>query len=376
MSVDIEVIADPVRFASLAPDWDRLVIENPEAADGLDATTGFRWFCTLIQTFETGRTARIVVLREGGELVGLLPLVATGGGLCKRLAVASELYGGRNGLILARDDPQLLGALMRGTRMAFGPWQSLKLMVVEGSRTARLLQTAAPALGLGLTTAAGWESPYFPLAATQDEFLAGVSKGLKQTIRTSVNKLKALGEVHYEDIGPAQTPDTVLQAILDIERSSWKHEAGSAITCRPEQERFYRNFFDSTLGSGLVYGILMYLDNMPIAYNFGLLRSGYYSCLKHSNRQDLQNLSPNQVLNVVLIERLRDKGVAIYDYMGAAEPHKLRWSGQTRTYLRNPTWIFSRSPCGVTGHALLRLKNWARNHHGSKPPETAIDSAA
>lgn len=375
MTVDIEVIADPARFSSLATDWDRLVTENPDLAEGLDATTGYPWFCALIQTFEPGRTARVVVLRDGGRVVGLLPLVATGSGLCMRLAVASELYGGRNGLMLVRDDPALLRALLHGARMAFGPWQSLKLMVVEGSRTARLLNAAGPALSLRLATSAGWKSPYFALGSTQHEFMAGVSKGLRQTIRTSINKFNALGEVRYEDIGPEQSPSALLQAILEIERHSWKQAAGSAISCHPAQARFYRNFFESALGSGLVCGIVMYLNNTPVAYNLGVLRAGYYSCLKHSNLQAHQNLSPNQVLNLVLIERLRARGVSMYDYMGAVEPHKMRWSSATRTYLRTPTWIFSDSPCGTLGHAVSRLKKWGRHQIGSRPPELPTDPA-
>lgn len=376
MTVDIEILSDPARFDSVAVDWDRLVTENPDAADGLDATSGYRWFCALIQTFDSGQSARIVVLRERGQIIGLLPLVQIGGGLCKRLAVASELYGGRNGLMLARDEPQLLSALLRGARLAYGPWQSLKMMVVEGSRTARLIAQAAPAIGLRINTLPGWESPYFPLADTQDAFMTGVSKGLKQTIRTSVNKLKGLGEVRYEDIGPAQAPQALLGAILGIEQASWKQAAGTAITCRPEQEAFYRRFFESNLASGLLQGIVMYIDDTPIAYNFGLMQSGYYSCLKHSNRQDQQILSPNQLLNIVLIERLRAKGVRAYDYMGTAEPHKLRWSGQTRTYLRTPTWLFSPSLCGATGHALLSLKSRLRKLRGTRLSEPSDHRAA
>ena len=376
MTVDIEVIADRARFSSLATDWDRLVTENPDLAEGLDATTGYAWFCALVETFEPGRTARVVVLRDGGQIVGLLPLVATGSGLCKRLAVASELYGGRNGLMLVRDDPALLRALLHGARMAFGPWQSLRLMVVEGSRTARLLHAAGPAQSLRLTTSAGWESPYFALGSTQNEFMAGVSKGLRQTIRTSIHKFNALGEIRYEDIGPEQSPSALLQAILDIERRSWKHAAGSAISCHPAQALFYRNFFESALGSGLVCGIVMYLNNTPVAYNLGLLRAGYYSCLKHSNLDAHQNLSPNQVLNLVLIERLRARGVSMYDYMGAVEPHKMRWSSATRTYLRTPTWIFSDSLCGTLGHSMSRLKQWGRNRISRRPPELSTDPAA
>ena len=203
-----------------------------------------------------------------------------------------------------------------------------------------------------------------------------MSKGLKQTVRTSVNKLKTLGSVRYEDIGPHQHPGDLLQAILDIERASWKHEAGSAITCRPEQERFYRNFFESNLGSGLIQGLLMYLDETPVAYNLGLVRAGYYSCLKHSNRQEHQGLSPNQVLNIVLIERLRLQGLTMYDYMGEVEPHKMRWSPETRTYLRTPTLIFSRSPCGVASHCLLRLKQWSRARLGRRAAAAFDDNAA
>lgn len=376
MSVNIEVIQDPAQFGALAADWDRLVVESQHSANGLDATTGHLWFSALTQTFEQAQQARIVVLREGGQIVGLLPLVASGGKLCKRLMVATEIYGGRNGFMLKRNDPILLGALLRGIGMAYGPWHSLKMMIVEGSPSDQLLQSAGPGLGLNIIGNGGWDSPYFPLLDSHEEFVVGMSKGLKQTIRTSTNKFKTMGELRYVDIAPPQTPATLIDAILAVERASWKHESGTAITRNPNQERFYRELFPAGIEAGLIFGVIMFLNESPIAFNFGLLRSGIFSCLKHSDRQDHQNLSPNQLLNVVLIERLRARGVKTYDYMGHAEPHKMRWSGKTQTYFRHPTWIYGASPCGMIGYVQHRLKQALRHRRSNAEPTQPSDQPA
>ncbi len=363
MPVRIEVLSDLGQLSTLQAAWDALTLESTTPLVGLDATTGPLWFATLTQVFERARSARIVVLREGADIVGLLPVYAEPGRrACQRLVAVTELYGGRNGFLLRRPDPQLLAALLRGARQAFGGWQSLRTMLVEGSVSARLLEQVVGSSGFRAVDEAGWESPYFPVLDDATAFSAGMSKGLRQTIRTASNKLRPLGKLKFVEISGPDAAAHAIEAILAVERLSWKHAAGTAITCIPEQEAFYRSLFPQALATGLVYGQVLTLDDSPIAFNFGLIRSGVYSCLKHSNTQEHQPLSPAQVLNANLVDRLRERGVRMYDYMGKAEPHKLRWSAQTAAYIRRPVWIYSDTACGRVGHATHLAKQWLRQH--------------
>lgn len=371
MPLHIEVLADLERLSTIEAAWESLTKENTTPLDGLDATNGPLWFATLMRVFAQARASRIVILREGADIVGLLPMYAEPGiRFCQRLVAVTELYGGRNGFLLARPDPLLLATLLRGASQAFGGWQSIRTMLVEGSVSARLLEQLVGSSGFRAVHDSGWESPYFPLLEDAKDFNAGMSKGLRQTIRTASNKLRPLGELRFIEISGPGDANQAMEAILEVERLSWKHAAGTAITCVPEQEAFYRALFPEALASGSVYGQVLTLNGKPIAFNFGLIRSGVYLCLKHSNTQEHQPLSPAQILNVNLVDRLRERGVSTYDYMGKSEPHKLRWSTQTAAYTRRPVWIYSDTTCGRVGHATHLAKRWLR-HHLRKPRAVA-----
>lgn len=360
MTVRTEVIADAGRMAAVFSAWDALVVDTPSLADGLDPTNGPVWFSALRQAFPQAQAARLVVAWENGEVVGVLPLVQEPGRRAS-LMLASELYGGRTGFLLKRQDPDLLRTMIHEVGHCFGPWTCLRLMLVRGGPSARLLEQAARQWGLRTLEEPGWESPHFPLLPDGKQFESDMSKGLKQTLRTAANKFAALGSLRWSAIGRDSVVEEVLQAVLDIERGSWKHASGTAITNHPEQETFYRAFFPLAQRAGILAGMILYLDSRPIAHNFGVMRGPAYCCLKHSNLQEFQNLSPSQLLNANLIQSLRLQGVQTYDFMGKSEPHKLRWSKHTGAYVRDSVWIYAPGVSGTLLHSWHRLKRRARD---------------
>lgn len=361
MTLTIEIVSDHSSLHKMDEEWDELVVDNHNLLDGLDATSGAIWFSALSAAFPPVRQTRFVILRKGQELIGLMPLMAirtlTGG---VRLTLATSMYGGRNGFMLKTPDVALLNALLQGIGRAFSTWESLTLLVVDGGHSDQLLCESARQLGMKTVVEMGWQSPFFPLHSNQKSFNSGISKSLKQTIRTSKNRLQSLGELRFVEIADALSAEAALEAVLAVERSSWKQTAGTAITCNSNQESFYRALFPQALRRGLLYGNILYLNDIPIAYNFGLIRSGVFSCLKHSNREEYQSASPSQLLNSVHIDRLRDRGVAIFDFMGKAEPHKLRWSSQTGSYGHKTVRAYSTSAFGTIAYAVARLKSGIR----------------
>ncbi len=361
MRLSTEILTDFTRLNELAPHWEALVAEDRDNLFGLDATNGPGWFTALTKTFAAARMTRIVVLRDHGEVVALLPLIAEPGGLgCRRLTPVTSLYGGRSGFLLKYPDPDLLGALLQAARQAFGPWQSMRVTLVDGSPSERLLRAICPGLGLRLIEDSGLESPFFPVRSNEQEFMGGMSKGLKQTLRTATNKFRSMGELRMVEIADPASADEALEAILAVDRASWKQAAGSAITSKPTQEAFCRAFFGPALRAGLLYGQVLYLGQAPLAYNYGLLKSGVYSSLNVSQAAEYEALSPGHLVNLHLVNALRERGAVMFDYMGKMEPHKLRWSDQTRVYKKYQVWIYSRSACGTVGWGVHAMKRAAR----------------
>lgn len=357
MPLSTEVLCDHADLAELAPHWQALVAEAPDGLRGLDATNGPLWFSALARAFPQAREARVVVLREHGEVVGLLPLLAEPAGLGgKRLAPVTSLYSGRGGFLLKQAEPRLLAALLQAASRPFGAWQSMRVTLVRGSTSERLLRAVAPGLGLRLIEEADDASPYFPLLGDEQAFMSGMSKSLRQTLRTASNKFRALGELRAVEFADLASPEVALETILAVDRDSWKQAAGSAITSEPQQAGFYRELFGPALREGLLYGQVLYLGEQPLAYNFGLQAGGVYSCLKISQTAQHEALSPAHLLNLQMINALRRRGVVNYDYMGAVEPHKLRWSDQTGRYGRVQVWIYNHGAQGALGWAMHRMK--------------------
>jgi CelD/BcsL family acetyltransferase involved in cellulose biosynthesis len=357
MNLQVDVLDGTVAPERLRAAWARLLERNVAPPGGLDATSGPVWFEAVVAAFGKGDRSRVVVLREGESVVALLPLVVEAG---RRLMAPTMLHGGRNGFLLGTPSAELLGATLGNVRQAFGAWLSLRMMLVEGSEGEALLAEVCTRYGYRAIADSEEPSPYFPLLADAAEFSARMSKGLKQTLRTAANKLKALGVLELREIGPEADADWAIESILTIERASWKQEAGTAITCHPEQERFYRELFPRAARAGLLYGQIALLNGRPIAYNFGLLHAGVFCCLKHSQTLEHQGLSPGQLINAEMIGRVRERGAAVYDFMGKVEPHKMRWSDANGLYTRRHVWIYPPTLGGRLAWLLHTLKRRLR----------------
>lgn len=347
MGFDVKVLFRREEFAALRESWDSMVHDDQAQLLGQGATATYGWFEALIEAFEQARDARVVVASEGGVVVGLLPVFCEApSARWPRLKAPTELYGGRVGLLVRRLDQALISALIGGLQQACPGWGSFQITLTTGSPSARALDQWCQAQGYPLTTCDRRDSPYFPICDTAEAFQSGITKSLRQLMRTSSNKFKALGSLEHRQLVEECQADELLDIVLAIERRSWKHEAGSAITNSPYQERFYRALFPLALRQGHLAAHVLSLDGMPIAYNFGLSRDGVYSCLKHSHVQSLDKLSPSYLLNLALIDSLRASGVHTYDFMGLKEPHKLRWSGATQSYSRCSVFVFNRNLAG------------------------------
>ncbi|MEY3264061.1 MAG: hypothetical protein RL717_1538 [Pseudomonadota bacterium] len=352
-----EVIDKPLDNDALRAAWDRLMIINSQTMQGQDATSGFVWFESLVVSFAQAKNAKVVVVWEGCEIVALLPLVAVcRRWFCHQLYVPTLLYGGRNGIILAQSDKELLTALLGGVKKAFGQWQSIQMLLVDSSNSERLLLQVCDQSPYRLIQAPGFSSPYLPLLDDSESFGKKMAKTLRQRIRAAPNKLGTLGVLEFRELSGDFDVQTAMDDILIVERSSWKHEAGTAISVHPEQERFYRSLFPRAMRTGLLYGQLLYLSGIPIAFDFGLIQGTVFSSLKHSQTTEHERLCPSHLLKAAMIDKLRSRGVTHYDFMGACEPHKLQWSDATELYGCHTAQLYSASLCGRLGYIGQRIK--------------------
>ena len=340
IKIDVEILSSSNAYERLCRQWNALATEDPISLLGLDGTSTYEWFVAISQAFPEAAESFVIVARSEGVAVGFLPLIVDRKSrFGPRLSAATELYGGRNGPILREPKSEVLSAMLGALDVACPGWLTLQMTLRADSDTTNVLTHVLTSGGFRGNAVPHQESPFFPLLESADKFKAGISKSALQTIRTCRNKFAKIGPLRYREYTHESEAAELLEMVLAIERKSWKHEAGSAITTRPRQLAFYRVLFPLAMKAKLLYAQVLFLEDEPIAYNFGLIHQLVFACLKHSNIQDYDKLSPNYLLNESLFEKLRGLGVVTVDWMGLAEPHKLRWSEHNSTYQRN-TWVF------------------------------------
>lgn len=338
-----ELITDRAALTALRPTWNALAQEDPATCLGLDGSSTIEWFWAVQDALDDPAQARTVCVRSGpgGEVLGLFPTTIVGRQMAGlRLMTSTGEIGGRNGLLVARQDPAIVLAWLRSLAAHFGPWASFEIRLVCGSPSESLMKQACRQGGYRMVPGEPYDSPYFPLEADDKAFMAHVSKSLRQNLRTSVNRYRGQFDISYRDYLRGDQADELLEVMMAIERQSWKHTGGDALTKSERQQRFHRALFQHGLPAGRVVAKVACANGEPIAFNVGVVHQGVFSCLKHSQVEAHEKYSPSYLLNLELINTLRAMGVRTYDFKGAVNPHKTRWSDQTRTYTRRPWTIY------------------------------------
>lgn len=372
MQNSVEVLTDLQQIAALSGDWDAMVRDRSDDLMGLDATSTYCWFESAVAAFPEATQPKVLVNRRAGQPVAILPLVALRRHILgSELCVVTHLHGGRNGVVMASPDQGALAALLATTTQAFPDWVSMQATMVTDSALTNLFATTCETLGYTVHQDSVAPSPFFPLLESSEDFRSGISKSVLQMLRTSRNKVAKLGELQFREFTAEHEAQELLCNVLEIERQSWKHAAGSAITTQPRQEGFYRALFPRAMRKGMFIGLVLYLNDQPIAHIFGLVRDKVFSCLKHSNVEQHDKLSPSYLVVAELVERLRARGVRTFDYMGLTEKHKLRWSERNGSYHRTTLTVYRDNIKGRALASARRIKARLSPRPSTTTPSTS-----
>ena len=116
------------------------------------------------------------------------------------------------------------------------------------------------------------EQPSFmlELGPSYEQFLAARSAKFRNHLRRKTRQLDAAGQVKVLRAGRDLGVEEAYEHLLSIEERSWKHAHGTAISAVPHQREFYRLLCEGAAGRGRLHLMLMYLDDVPIAFNLGI----------------------------------------------------------------------------------------------------------
>jgi CelD/BcsL family acetyltransferase involved in cellulose biosynthesis len=333
------VVAD---LAGLAPEWGALA-DRTAAPPALHPGPVLAW----IRAFGDLAGARAVVLRRGGELHGVLPLLLGPLGVSTVGSGHLEEVG-----VVAADDDAAAAVVARA--LAVPRMRLLLRPVEEGGPTHRALLRATGALGRPLLGRPVDRYELVDATADWEEYWQRRSRNTRSDIKRRRKRLAEAGELDIVVHDGTESLHADLDVIVEIEASGWKGDAGTALAAQPADRRFYREVAEWAAPRGWFRLALLRLDGRPIAFHYSLQAHGVLYALKIGYAGDMARFSPGKVLLASEIERAFREGLRRFDFAGSPAPYKTQWATGHRDLLEVTS--FPGTPLGLAGQVAERTR--------------------
>ncbi len=344
-------------LTELRPAWERLFHSRSH-----EPSVSFEWTAAMARNHVRPDDACfLLTLTRNGECVGLIPLVLRSVSLLgvkvRLLAPISAEYNTHSDLLLCDTAPETIDALfeaVRGIRPRFDLFRLARLL--EDAPLTGSLTRAAQRAWLPVHERDGLPAYTLDLPQSFAEYLNARSAKFRNYLKRVERKIETAGAAIHTVTDSAQLP-AAIDAMLAIERTSWKHSHGSAISAVQRQVGFYQQLCEGAAAAGRLHLQWLNIDGVPAAYNLGYVNDGCYHYLKTSYHSDYRQLSPSTYLRAGLIEALIAGGVTRFDFPG--EPYE--WESQwTETYRwRRAITVYSRTAKGLLLYGADRARHRA-----------------
>lgn len=328
-----ELESDRVKSPSLG-DWDAL-------ADRVEAPPFLRpgWFEAWIGAFGGGAELESVEVRRGAELAATVPLLQRRGTLAAPTNWHTPMFG-----------PLAVDAGARGELLAglFAESRGVVDLNHFGGAGTDLeaLAGAAGESGRRLLTRTLGRSPFIPLEGDFEAYENTLSRNRRKALRRHRRKLEEeKGALEFEVHDGRTELERLLADLFAVEASGWKGERGTAISSRPETERFYTEVARWAAERGWLRLAFHRLDGRPIACDFALEQGGVWYTLKAGYEDELRAFGPGALLLRDEIAHCCENGVTRIELLGEEDSFKASWTDSftERTRVR----AFRRHPAGA-----------------------------
>lgn len=366
----VEVTTHAEDLDAIRDDWAELVARTP----GADFFLTYEWHRTWLKSFWRSRRIAYHVVRSGGELVGVVPLVPVSPGRQLRHPGARGWLPFGRALVspfnshLPRSDSLILPSRAEEIVNAF-----VEAVCRSGVREVVFhrqdLESNVGRLLAGQTRQSGFESISVHEATSQiaeaprgwGDYVTSRSHHLVREYRRKRRKLENAGCLDME-IGTTEADLRRLgELVASIEEHSWKRVRHSAMT-DSHQSDFYAEVFGRSAEAGWLRIYLLRLDGRPIAHICGVEHRGVFYALKTSYDEGFKSLAPGAVLFWMALEDAFDGGIERVEFLGGSS----RWKLELATGCRRSADVVLMGPSRLDWRLYKWLHATAHRHVGRR----------
>lgn len=222
------------------------------------------------------------------------------------------------------------------------PWDVLLLSCVpEESIMASAFRAASPPR---LVSTLHGYSHYVEFSGSPDEISGRVSGSFRRNLRRLERRASELGTLTYRSYRTTQELLQAFPSFLEVEASGWKgtKDERTAIVCHPELRAFYDHLIQSFSRDESCVINLLWLNDICIAGQFGLLVDRVLYILKIGYHEAYSNLAPGNLLMASVIGNFSRSGTVRAVSFVTGPPWGHLWRPEASTvwdhYVFNTTW--------------------------------------
>ncbi len=267
--------------------------------------------------------------------------------------------------LVQEPEPLLVGAARRGTLVAALPLarRGRTLRALRSDHTPRVDAigdgTAAPVLWRAIRAVDGWDTLELR-GVPADSFLArelpgmaraercsvyvrevsrapwfevqGIEQRIHRRFRGDMNRLeRQLGGVELERVTAFDR--SALREVLQLEASSWKGRAGTAIACEGRLVAFYAATARVFARRGQLTIAFLRARGRRIAGCFALEDAETFHLLKIAHDPEYAHYGPGQLLVRETALDAARRGLVRYDLLGHDTAYKMKWTDNVRSHV-------------------------------------------
>jgi CelD/BcsL family acetyltransferase involved in cellulose biosynthesis len=331
----IEAVTTEQGLASLEDDWNRL----SDTAALPNAFMTFDWFRAWHQRLTQGardrRRLHVLVIRKGGSIAGISPLIRRTTTRFGWVARKVEFVGGQadyNDLVLGSDSEGQAEVVADFLAATSEQWDLVDLrMLRETGSTLPQIQGALARAGLVCRVLPEKERcPYRVIDASGSEMARKFSHGFRNVYRR-IERMKEEGLCVRIIENPQDEPGLLAKLIaLDGQKQVGGKLSQPFVAVHQE---VFQSLFDTLGPRGWLYVALMELRNRPLAFQFGFRCGKKLWCYQTAYDRAFSKLSPGVMLIPALLDYGLARGYSEYDFLRGEEAYKTRWAtGFHQTY--------------------------------------------
>ncbi len=327
----------PADWASVAPEWEALLAAARPPA-GAFATPQFQSAWWDACAADSDCRIDLQAVRDGGGLIGVLPLMRHDAGLA--LVGDPDVCDYMDIVAIPGREDVVVGALLDHLDTAAATSLTLPGLP-HGSGTLTRLPAAAAARGWDVRSEPEAVCPVLQLAPDWDGYLAGIKTRHRREVRRKMrNLLDGGATVALEAIDEPETLIAALPEFLALMAASRADKAGFLT---PRMANFFRRLTAAMAPAGLLRLYFFHVDGKRVAAVLCFLADGELQMYNSGYDPDCRELSVGLASKVFVVRDAIERGLVRVNFLRGEEPYKFQLGAKPSPVTR---LVLRRGPAG------------------------------